>query len=349
MGHAIFISYRRDDSEGEAGRLFDDLTREFGDDCVFMDVAGISPGVDFRQAIEDNVAGCGVLLAVVGPTWISISNPDGHRRLDDPNDFVSLEIASALKRNVPVIPVLVHEAKMPHAPELPDSIKDLSYRNSVELTHARWNSDVALLIEALKRYVTPTRGTEKDPVHATVSVQLPAPHPPSVPEAKIVRRSKTPLLAFLALCAVALIGGLAYYGIRPKPVLAPATNPALTPTPAAAPAYATLLGHWTSPVPRTGNSLQQLVITGTGKQLFLHAMGSCQPNPCDWGTQPAVFDGQTATASFTPASTQAGVTRITMVSVQPAGSNLDVVIENTYKKATGAQNNKVHLTFVPAK
>ncbi len=347
MGHAIFISYRRDDSEGEAGRLFDDLTRAFGEDCVFMDVAGISPGMDFRQAIEGNVSSCGVLLAIIGPTWVTISNAQGHRRLDDPNDFVVLEIASALKRNVPVIPVLVHEAKMPHAPELPDSIKDLSYRNSVELTHARWNSDVSLLIEALKRYVKPTRGTEEDPVHATVSVQLPAPHPPAIAEPDIVRRSKKPLLVLIALCAAALIGGLAYYGIGSKH-LAPVSGPAPTPIPAPMPAHATLQGHWVYPSQRTGNSLQELVISGKGKRLFLHALGSCRPNPCDWGTEAAVFDGQAATATFTPASGQAGVNRTTTVTVQAAGSNLDVVIENTSKKNDAVQNNRFDLTFVPA-
>ncbi len=347
MGHAIFISYRRDDSEGEAGRLFDDLTRAFGDDCVFMDVAGISPGMDFRQAIEGNVSSCGVLLAIIGPSWVTISNAQGHRRLDDPNDFVALEIASALKRNVPVIPVLVHEAKMPHAPDLPDSIKDLSYRNAVELTHARWNSDVSLLIEALKRYVKPTRGTEEETVHATVPVQLPAPHPTAAPEAEIVRRSKTPLLVLIALCAAALIGGLAYYGIGAKHI-APMPGPAPTPIPVAKPAHVTMQGHWVYPAQRTGNSLQELVITGTGKRLFLHAIGSCRPNPCDWGTQPAEFDGQTATATFTPESGQPGVIRTTTVRVHPTGSNLDVVLENTSKKDAAVQNNRFDLTFVPA-
>ena len=72
MGRAIFISYRRDDTEGEAGRLFDDLVRSFGEDSVFMDVAGINPGMDFRKAIDDNVANCGVLLAIIGPAWCSI-------------------------------------------------------------------------------------------------------------------------------------------------------------------------------------------------------------------------------------------------------------------------------------
>lgn len=146
MANAIFISYRRDDSEGEARRLFDELNRAFGSEGVFMDVAGIRPGIDFRVAIDENIVSCGVLLAIIGPRWLGITDAAGGRRLDDPNDFVALEIASALERNVPVIPVLVHETKMPRADQLPDGLKDLAYRNSVELTHARWNSDCQLLI-----------------------------------------------------------------------------------------------------------------------------------------------------------------------------------------------------------
>ncbi|HEY4049001.1 MAG TPA: toll/interleukin-1 receptor domain-containing protein, partial [Acidobacteriaceae bacterium] len=126
MGRAIFISYRRDDTEGEAGRLFDDLVRTFGENSVFMDVAGINPGTDFRKAIDENVASCGVLLAMIGPQWATIANSSGQRRLDNENDYVRLEIASALTRNVAVIPVLVHDSKMPHPEQLPDNLKDLS-------------------------------------------------------------------------------------------------------------------------------------------------------------------------------------------------------------------------------
>lgn len=111
MARAIFISYRRTDSEGEAGRLFDDLVRAFGEDSVFMDVPDISPGLDFRQAIDDNVASCGVLLAVIGPQWVTATDRSGKRRIDDDSDFVRLEAASALARKIPVIPVLVYGAR----------------------------------------------------------------------------------------------------------------------------------------------------------------------------------------------------------------------------------------------
>jgi TonB family protein len=150
---AIFICYRRDDAEGEAGRLFDDLTAEFGADKIFMDVVDIEPGLDFRSVIDRNVSSCNVLLAVVAKGWIDAKDEAGHRRLDKPEDFVRIEIASALKRNIPVIPVLVHGAHTPRAAQLPDELKDLAYRNAVPLTHVRWDTDVQLLIKAIHRFV----------------------------------------------------------------------------------------------------------------------------------------------------------------------------------------------------
>ena len=148
---AIFISYRRNDTEGEAGRLFDDLAEEFGEDSVFMDVTTIEAGRDFRKVIDESVSTCGVLLAIIGKTWLDATDDTGKRRLDDPSDFVRLETASALRRDIPVIPVIVRGAVMPHADHLPEDLKDLAYRNCVELTHARWSSDLQLLIAALRR------------------------------------------------------------------------------------------------------------------------------------------------------------------------------------------------------
>jgi TIR domain len=147
------MSYRRNDAEGEAGRLFDDLVREFGKESVFMDVSTIQPGLDFRKVIDQNVATCGVLLAIIGVNWIDAKNEAGERRLEDPADFVRLETASALKRDIPVIPVLVRSARMPGLQALPEDLKELAYRNAVEITFARWNYDVQRLIDALRPFV----------------------------------------------------------------------------------------------------------------------------------------------------------------------------------------------------
>jgi hypothetical protein len=127
---AIFISYRRDDTEGYAGRLFQDLRERFGKDSVFMDVAGIEPGRDFRRVIEQQVASCGVLLAVIGKSWLTVVDQQGQRRLDDAYDFVRLETASALKRDIPVIPVLVQQAEMPRPEQLPEDLKDLAFETA---------------------------------------------------------------------------------------------------------------------------------------------------------------------------------------------------------------------------
>jgi hypothetical protein len=167
---AIFISYRREDAEGQAGRLFDDLVGLFGNDSVFMDVAGIEPGRDFRRAIDQQVASCGVLLALIGKDWLEVKNESGQRRLDDPMDFVRLETASALKRDIPVIPVLVRGADMPRPEDLPADLKDLAFRNAVELTHARWDSDLQVLAKALTPYVeTKPRSTPPELQSATAS------------------------------------------------------------------------------------------------------------------------------------------------------------------------------------
>ena len=328
MGNAIFISYRRDDSEGEAGRLFDDLTRAFSNDNVFMDVAGISPGVDFRQAIEQNVDHCGVLLAVIGPTWVSITNATGQRRLDDPNDFVALEIASALKRNVPVIPVLVHEARMPSPDQLPESLKELSYRNSVELSHTRWNSDVGLLVKALASYVTPESATEREPVHATVPVQLPAPHPEPGTSQPVATESKVSLILGIAAAAlVALLVVLHFIGGSSERKSIPS-------------------GVWHDTVVRPNNSLASLAITGSGSSYAMHAFGSCQPPPCDWGTQAATLNGDKLTATFGQKSDD-GVSRNAEISVRLDGNNLDVTVHNTFTDQSGSHNNEAHRVFVP--
>lgn len=164
----IFISYRRSDSQGESGRLFDDLIRHFGKNAVFMDVVGIDAGRDFRQAIDDSVQSCSVLLAMLGPLWLEAGNEQGSRRLDEASDYVRLEIAAALRRDIPVVPVLLRGAKMPRSEQLPEEIADLAYRNAVELTHARWKSDMQVLIRALRPMVNDGAPARLDVSESTI-------------------------------------------------------------------------------------------------------------------------------------------------------------------------------------
>ena len=183
----VFISYRRSDSEGEAGRLADDLSRRFGENAVFMDVDTIRPGRDFRKAIDESIRSCNALLAMVGPDWFGAADAHGNQRLSDESDYVRVEIASALKRDIPVIPVLVRGARMPSADTLPKDLEDLAYRNAVELTHARWRSDVQFLMDALIPLLdcapqpapvpSPVSGPTSGPVSSPISSPVPS-HPP---------------------------------------------------------------------------------------------------------------------------------------------------------------------------
>jgi hypothetical protein len=129
----IFISYRRDDSSYIAGMINERLEKHFGPNSVFLDIDSIPLGLDFRKQISDSVGQCNVLLALIGDSWMNSTNDQGSRRLDDPTDFVRLEVESALKRDIPVIPVLVGKARMPSATELPSSLQELAFRNAAEV------------------------------------------------------------------------------------------------------------------------------------------------------------------------------------------------------------------------
>ncbi len=129
----IFISYRRADSNVVTGRIYDRLVAAYGAESVFKDVDAIPFGEDFRTHIKEHVEQCQVLVAVIGKAWLSITDDAGHRRLDDPNDWVCLEIAAALQRKIPVVPLLVMGAEMPKAQQLPAILEDLAYRNGLEI------------------------------------------------------------------------------------------------------------------------------------------------------------------------------------------------------------------------
>jgi len=146
----IFISYRRDDSRGFAGRLADALDAAFGADFVFRDIDDIAPGADFIQAITGRLAEVDVVLVVIGPDWLE-ARQDGRRRLDDPTDFVRLEIELALAAGKSLWPVLIGGAAMPAETALPLSLQPLARRQATILDDAAWKADVDRLIFALRR------------------------------------------------------------------------------------------------------------------------------------------------------------------------------------------------------
>jgi formylglycine-generating enzyme required for sulfatase activity len=161
MSGPIFISYRRDDAPHLAGRLYDRLSARFPKDQIFIDVDNLDPGVDFVEAIEQSVGACDVLIAVIGRRWLISSEAEGSRRLDNPDDFVRLEIATALKRNIRVIPVLEDDASMPRASDLPDDLKALVRRNAVEVSYTRFSADSERLIVALERIFEKTTAEQQ--------------------------------------------------------------------------------------------------------------------------------------------------------------------------------------------
>ena len=151
MPRGIFISYRRDDTSGFAGRLFDRLVQNFPREQLFIDVDGIEPGANFANVLTERVGECEVLLALIGPRWLSRDGTNERPRLSDPKDFVRIEIAAALQRDVRVIPLLIEGARMPTIEELPEPIQGLAQRQAVEISHKRFDLDMEALVQTLRR------------------------------------------------------------------------------------------------------------------------------------------------------------------------------------------------------
>jgi hypothetical protein len=189
----IFISYRRADTRHVAGRLSDRLEERFPGAHVFMDVDTNEPGEDFAASIQDAVARCNVLIAMIGPHWLGLEDRHGRRRIDCSNDYVTLEIATALDRGIPVIPLLVDEAAMPRPEELPERLKSLSRRNAARLDHETFRTDIQRILPAVERAIqrsqrpraapTVVRGATPPPRPQELAAPPPEPstvRPPSI-------------------------------------------------------------------------------------------------------------------------------------------------------------------------
>lgn len=217
----IFISYRREDSKHAVGRLHAALKRHVRDPKrdIFIDIDNIPKGVDFLEHLDQQVAQCDVMLAVIGPAWLSVKDPNtNRRRLDDPADFVRIEVASALKRGIPVVPVVLDETKIPSAQSLPDDLQALSRRNGERLEHESFDADVERLIRGLPA-TTPKPKTSAPA----------APKPPSQPG--LVQPTRwLGIVGSLAVLAMAVGGAWAWLanpggwrgidGARPDQVVA---------------------------------------------------------------------------------------------------------------------------------
>jgi TolB-like protein/Flp pilus assembly protein TadD len=145
----VFISYRRSDSAAVAGRLYDALATSIGPQAIFMDIDTLRPGQDFVDMIEKSVSSADVLIAVIGPSWLTAAGANGMARLQDPTDIVRREVATALRLGRRVIPVLVSGAPMPPPASLPPELQALTRRNALSLSHEHWGRDVDALVVAL--------------------------------------------------------------------------------------------------------------------------------------------------------------------------------------------------------
>ena len=157
MAGGIFVSYRRDSFRHAAGRFHDKLALHFPPDQIFMDVAKIEPGRDFVRVLQDKMTTCDVLVVVITPLWLDAKHDSGDRRLDDPRDYVRLEIEAALARDVRVVPVLIGGVGMPSEADLPQSLQPLARRQAVVINHSSFSRDMEALIKVLDQDLRPQK------------------------------------------------------------------------------------------------------------------------------------------------------------------------------------------------
>ena len=201
---SIFISYRRSDSAGWAGRLHDSLQRLLPSAALFMDIEDIPPGVDFESFIGEAVSKCDLLIAIIGPQWLDAQDESGRRRLELEGDFTRIEIESALKRKIRVIPVMMGNAKMPSAAELPESLRDLAKRQNFELSDRAWDDNCKRLSKAIEQAVAPQSAVE--PVVATPVAPKLSPRQEQARDAEpAIPSNNFPRIAVIAASLLAVI------------------------------------------------------------------------------------------------------------------------------------------------
>jgi hypothetical protein len=243
MTGQIFISYRREESRWSARSLYDRLSAHFDRKQIFMDIDAISLGDDFVKAIEKTVAECDVLIAVIGAHWLTSTNEQDVRRLDNPEDFVRREIATALKRDIRVIPVLVDGALMPRPSELPDDLKPLVRRNALRISDTGFDDDCRRLVAAIEQVMdkTASKQDERERKAPPERQVQPPPDSPLLP-------SKRKLLWALPTFVICLVVGAGIYFVsrhseptptKPEVAVQPSVKPT-APVPVETPNPATI-------------------------------------------------------------------------------------------------------------
>ena len=202
----VFISYRRQTAPGEARALFNDLVSRLGKSSVFMDVDSIALGRDFRRVLRKTLESCDLMLVVIDKNWVEAKDEEGRTRLKSPDDFVRMEIETALKRDIVVTPILVEGAQMPTTEQLPREIEDLAYRNAFELTHNRWESDVQEMVRRLG-LVSSEQALEIETDHPPTAPPR-DPTPPAGGDPSTQRRVLVLVTALIMVIITASSGGL---------------------------------------------------------------------------------------------------------------------------------------------
>jgi hypothetical protein len=285
--NTVFISYRRQTAAGEARALFNDLVMRLGKGSVFMDVDSIALGRDFRRELEKTLASCDLMLVLIDREWTDIKDEAGRTRLNNPADFVRLEIETALRRDIIVTPVLVNGAHMPDAEQLPAEIKDLAYRNAFELSHNRWESDVE---EMIKRLGLAAQGAKTQ-----VETNRPA-------VGFVSRKKHWAFWTPIAACIIIALSIAAYSNSARISDLFKSDTPAKIDEPSqpAASSHDTTsgaseafgvsnyVGGWTNADPKT-RGIHRISVRNDNDKLMVQAWGRCHPTDCDWGAIPATF------------------------------------------------------------
>jgi hypothetical protein len=212
----IFICYRHDDASMEAAWIRDQLVARFGERDIFLDIDTIPRGVDFRRAIDQQVGQCDYLIAVIGKAWLTICDEAGHRRLDNPDDWVRLEIKAALNRDVSVVPVLWHGVKMPEPNQLPEELREFAYRQAHAMQMVDRQHDLQKLIEDIDRQELGRSSVAEKPVGREgrqLESSLTATSVPKVAatEQRAKPKSRLAIITLSCLAAVALAGALSWW------------------------------------------------------------------------------------------------------------------------------------------
>jgi hypothetical protein len=287
----VFISYRRETASGEARALFNDLVDQLGKGSVFMDVDSIALGRDFRSILQKTLGTCDLMLVIIDKDWAAVKDEKGKIRLENPGDYVRLEIEAALKRDIVVAPVLVKGAQMPSPEQLPGEISDLTYRNAFEISFSRWESDVREMMRRLG-LDSPERGGR---INAMGRSTLAGEAPRESVSARLME-SKQRYVWFLVLALVVAASSIGLFllhryesgqviDVRPPRQLAQHEPRGAGPPPAAAASFraSDYVGEWTNADPNTGG-ITRILVRKDSEKLVVQVFGRCHPTDCDWGT-----------------------------------------------------------------